>query len=176
MDPLLSHLAAAVLGALLISGALAKLRDLELFAHSVADYRLLPPGGERLVARTLPFAELAAGVLLLPTATRAAGALMALAVLAVVTGAVVINLRRGRNHIDCGCGGDGTPLSAGLVIRNALLAGAAAVAAWPIGARAATGLDYVALGAASLFLIGLYACANQLLSNQPRLEQLRNLP
>jgi hypothetical protein len=129
------------------------------------------------MALLLPLLELVAGALLLPTAARNAGALLALALLALVTGAVVINLKRGRERIDCGCGGsEHVPLSRGLVARNAGLALLAVVALMPAQARATVWLDLVATAFATLFLLGLYLVVNQLLSNHPRLIDLRNAP
>jgi drug/metabolite transporter (DMT)-like permease len=177
VDPLLSHVAAAVLGVIFITGAAAKLRDLELFRDALANYRLLSPAGERIVAWCLPCIELGAGLLVLPIATRGIGAAAGLAVLVAVTIAVAINLRRGRTEVECGCGaGEGTTLSWGLVARNVVLGVLALIAAAPVAARPVVWLDRLGLGFASLFLLGLYLCANQLLRNQPRLERLRGLP
>ena len=58
------------------------------------------------------------------------------ALFAAYTGAIAINLQRGRIHIDCGCGmarlaGRDQQLSWGLVVRNTLLMAAALVATMP---------------------------------------------
>lgn len=177
LDPVLGHASAAALGAVLLLGALPKLRDPALFREALDNYRLLPRVLLAPMALLLPLLELLAGALLLPAASRGAGALLALALLALVTGAVAINLRRGRERIDCGCGGsEHVPLSRGLVARNAGLAVLALVALAPAQPRATVWLDLVATAFATLFLLGLVLVTNQLLSNHPRLTALRNAP
>ena len=42
LDPVIGHTAAASVGALLLTGALAKLRDMALFRATLDNYRLLP--------------------------------------------------------------------------------------------------------------------------------------
>ena len=86
LDPVIGHTAAASVGALLLTGALAKLRDVALFRATLDNYRLLPETALGAAAVALPLAELAAGALLLPTASRAAGAGLALLLLVLVTG------------------------------------------------------------------------------------------
>lgn len=177
LDPVLSHASAATLGAVLLLGALPKLRDPALFREALDNYRLLPRVMLAPMALLLPLLELLAGALLLPAASRVAGALLALGLLALVTGAVAINLQRGRERIDCGCGGsEHVPLSRGLVARNAGLALLALIALAPAQPRATVWLDLVATAFATLFLLGLYLVVNQLLSNHPRLIDLRNAP
>lgn len=177
LDPTLPHLCAAVLAIVFLIGAGQKLRDMTAFVAAIEQYRLLPWSLTRTAAWSLVAAELAAALLLLPLGTRAGGALLAGGVLAVVTLAVAVNLLRGRRAIDCGCGGpEGSQhLSWGLVGRNAglgLLTVVAAAAATP---RALVWLDGFTVLAGSLALYGLYAAANQLLTNQPRLQKLKGL-
>jgi len=132
LDPVISHTAAASVGALLLTGALAKLRDVALFRATLDNYRLLPDAALGAAAIALPLAELAAGVLILPTASRAVGALLALALLVLVTGAVAWRLTRGGGPIDCGCGGSTeVPLSGGLIARNAVLMLLTLSTRWP---------------------------------------------
>lgn len=176
LDPVLGHAAAAALAAVLLLGAIDKLRDLASFDEVLDNYRLLPAALLKPVARALPMTELLAGVLLLPGATRGFGAAAALALLALVTAAVVINLARGRTAIDCGCGGVALPLSWSLVLRNLVLAAAAVAAAAPSAARAVVWLDATAAVFAALFLLGLYGVANTLMAQQPLLMNLRNRP
>lgn len=92
-----------IAGIFLRSG-LAKATGLATFRSAVANYRLLPPALVTVVATTLPFAEIAAGVLLaigvLPTVVAAAVAVL----LVVFAVAIAVNLARGR-VFDCGCVG-----------------------------------------------------------------------
>ncbi len=99
-DPVASHAVAAALGVLLLLGAWAKLRDIESFRDVLANYELLAPWLIAPVAWVLALAECAAGVLLLPTATRPIGAVLAGVLWLVVTAAVVLALARGRGGID----------------------------------------------------------------------------
>ncbi|MEI8324411.1 MAG: MauE/DoxX family redox-associated membrane protein [Betaproteobacteria bacterium] len=177
MDPVFGHAAAAIVASVLAIAALEKLRQPEIFRDNVDNYQILPAVALPWVARGLPLLELMAGLLLLPAATRTAGAALACAHLLLVTLAVVVNLLRGRERIDCGCGGDlHTSLSSGLVLRNAVLVLLTFVAAAPTSARNPVWLDVAAVGCATLFGLGLYYVVNLLLSQQSRLTDLRNSP
>lgn len=176
-DPVLGHAAAAFLAIVLLSGAWAKLRDVALFRAAMDNYQLVPDAWLPAAAWGLPLIEALAGLALLPTGLRPLGALLAAGVLLVVTSAVVINLKRGRHRIDCGCGGsEHQPLSWGLVARNAVLIALCGLAALPLAERGTVWLDLVASTLATLFALGLYALVNQLLANHPRLLDLRNHP
>jgi len=93
-----------VVAAVFLRSGLAKAADLPNFRAAVANYRLLPPLLVRPVAAGLPFAEIAAAVLLaigvLPVIVAAGLALL----LVVFSAAIAINLLRGR-VFDCGCAG-----------------------------------------------------------------------
>ncbi|MCW5596289.1 MAG: hypothetical protein KIT42_10510 [Rhodocyclaceae bacterium] len=176
LDPILTHMCAAVLAIIFIGGAWHKLRDREAFAMAVEQYRLVPESWAGALAWALPLWELAAGGLLLLTATREVGALLALALLLVVTAAVTVNLLRGRSHIDCGCGGPegGQHLSWALVARNLLLAVLVPASVAMEGSRQLVWLDGLTVVTGALGFYGLYAVANQLMANHPRLMKLRS--
>ncbi|HEX6017431.1 MAG TPA: MauE/DoxX family redox-associated membrane protein [Burkholderiaceae bacterium] len=177
IDPVFAHSAAAVVGAVLLIGAVEKLREPESWRDALENYKLLPSAAVPAFARTLPLLEILAGVLLLPLATRQLGALVALALLAMFTAAIAINLLRGRDRIDCGCGGNAhTPLSTAVVLRTVVLMLLAVAAAAPLLGRATVWLDFVAAGLATLFLLGLYFLANSMLGRQAQLLDLRNSP
>jgi hypothetical protein len=178
IDPVASHAIAAALGVLLLLAGWTKLRDLATFREALANYELLPPSLLSPFALALAAAECAAGLLLLPTATRSAGAALAVALWLVVTSAVVLALARGRGGIDCGCGGaqQDVPIGAGLVVRNLVLMALAALAAAPIGGRDVVWLDFAAVGATALFILGAITLGNTLLAQQSRLHALRNMP
>lgn len=86
----------------------------------------VPAGLVPLTAVVLPLVELAVAVALVPGRTAEAGALGALALLALFTIAVGANLARGR-HPDCHCFGErgSTTISWRTVVRNGVLATAA---------------------------------------------------
>jgi hypothetical protein len=175
LDPVIGHGAAAVVGVILILGAVEKLREPELFRDAIENYRLVPDAAARALARILPLLEGLAGVALLPAATRPWGAVLAFALLALVTGAVLVNVLRGRTRIDCGCGGDQhLPLGAGLVACNVVLLAIAALAFLPSTDRPTVWLDTLACASCVLSLLALHALANALLRNHSRLTDLRN--
>ncbi len=177
LDPVFPHMCAALLAIVFLGGAWQKARDPDGFFMAIEQYRLLPAAWSMPAGWGLLLLEAAAGLLLLPLAMRPFGAALALIVLAIVSVAVLINLLRGRHEIDCGCGGPegGQHLSWGLVLRNLLLLLAAWVAMLTATdvARDLVWLDRLTLVAGTLALYGLYAAANQLMANQPRLLKLR---
>ena len=177
IDPVLSHTLAAALGLVLLSGAWAKLRDPIVFRETLANYELLPRPILGPLAWALTLAEVSAGLLLLPQATRVAGALLGLALMVVVTSGVMLALARGRGGIDCGCGGgeQSLPLGPGLVMRNLVLMVLLGLAVAPMAVRAVVWIDYPSIAAATLFLLGTWTLANTMLVQQPRLQALRNL-
>lgn len=175
IDPVLPHVLAGLLAIVLLAGAWQKARDIDSFTGALSQYRLLSDTLIGPAAYVLIAAEAAAGTLLLPIATRAYGGGLALAFISVVTAAVVINLLRGRRAIDCGCGspGSGQQLSWALVARNAVLVVAAWLALIEEGSRELVWLDRLTLLAGTLALYGVYAAADQLIANRPRLANLR---
>ncbi|MDT3679294.1 MAG: MauE/DoxX family redox-associated membrane protein [Burkholderiaceae bacterium] len=176
LDPVLGHAVAGALALVLAVGAWSKFADLEAFAFAVDRYRLLPSPAARAVGLLLPFAEaLAAGLLVVPT-TRLPGALLAAALVACVTGAVVVNLLRGRTDIDCGCGGPGhrQTLSWRLPARNAVLLAACALAAAPAASRALVWLDAFTATFAAAALWFVYAAVEELLSDAQRFSPHAN--
>lgn len=175
LDPVLTSILCATVSVILLLGAGQKLRDLELFRAVVENYRLAPESLEGLVAIGLPVLEVTAGLAILFDSSRTFGAALALLLLGLVTGAVIINLVRGREEIDCGCGGtDGRQtLSWGLVARNAILVAGVLLGALDDRARELVWMDYLTVGFGTVALFGLYVSANQLLANHPRLMDLR---
>jgi hypothetical protein len=91
---------------------------------------------------------------------------LGLGLLALFTGAVAINVARGRVAIDCGCGGaNGQKISRALVVRNLIMMlGVTLVWAAPNWGfvDAATAIGIVGF---SVTLTVLYFAANQLMTN-----------
>ncbi|TML64202.1 MAG: DoxX family membrane protein [Actinobacteria bacterium] len=120
-----------VLGTVFALAGLAKLPRRAQFEDAVRGYRLVPDRLAPPIARWLPVVELAAGALLLLGLGTAPVAALLAAFLVVFTGAVAINLARGR-AIDCGCHGAGPSRTIGrpTLVRNVgLLAMAVVVTA-----------------------------------------------
>lgn len=190
LDPIVSWILRLALAALFTTAAAHKIRDLHGFQQTVSDYeilprRLLPPAAIGLVAFEVLIAiDLATGLVtgamtgtvvatLPPTATTAAAqgpwAGLAASLLLVIYGlAIGINLLRGRNEIDCGCLGPASrqPLSTGLLVRNGILAFAAAMTSLPLSNRALHGIDGMTLLGGLIVLSLLFNTIN-LLSSDP---------
>lgn len=143
---------AAGAGMVFAEAGLAKLRHRDVLPGVVANYRLLPEALVAPVSAVLPWVEaglalaLLAGVTgILPAAITTGAAALASALLLVFAGAIAINIRRGRSHIDCGCGRSSLrqPLHRGMVLRNVALA--ALVALRIVPQARAPGLADIAL-------------------------------
>lgn len=144
------------LGLILTHAAIAKLRHRAVLAGVVANYRLVPEVLVGPVAHALPLVELALGLALLAGGQRLAVAPAALLML-VFAGAMAINLRRGRSHIDCGCGGPQLrqTLSWALVWRNVALAAIVSLRLLPSAPASVFDLGTAIAGGAALFLTTL---------------------
>ena len=112
------------LGAVFVYAAWTKLRQpWELFAMSIDAYKVLPYGAVLAVARTLPWAELLIGLLLMAGRWLRVSAAAASLLLLVFFGLMVRAYAKGM-QIDCGCFGLGDAISARTLARDgALLAG-----------------------------------------------------
>jgi len=159
---------------LFASAALHKIRTFTEFTGFVAGYRLLPEGLVRLGSGLIVAAELTAipaALGLIPGLTQ----LPALLLLAYAS-AMGVNLLRGRNDVDCGCGGTPMPISWAAVARNLALGAAFGwAAALPGNAfnlfSGAPLLTAAVLGFA-LCLGLLYAVFNQLEANRATRRRL----
>lgn len=132
------------LGCVFVFAAWLKLKEpWQLFAMSVDAYGLLPQWAVVVVARTLPWAELALGLLLISgvwlRVSSAAVSLLLLGFLALMVRAYLMGMK-----IDCGCfAASGDPISLRTLARDGgLFAGALAltVLAWraPCARRSST--------------------------------------
>ena len=117
-----------VLAAVFLYAAYTKLRQpWMVFAMSIDAYGLLPEFGVLAIARTLPWIELALGLLLLAGIWLRAVSVMTAVILAVFFAIMVMSFGKGMG-IDCGCFGVGEPLTAKTLIRDgSLLVGAIAL-------------------------------------------------
>jgi uncharacterized membrane protein YphA (DoxX/SURF4 family) len=114
-----------LLGAVFIYAAYSKLRQSWLlFALSIDSYQFLPEWAVYAVARTLPWLELALGVLLMAGVWLRYLAAVAAGILALFFTVMVVSYFRGAG-IDCGCFGVGEALSARTLVRDGVLLAAA---------------------------------------------------
>jgi uncharacterized membrane protein YphA (DoxX/SURF4 family) len=169
-----STLTAWFLAAMFLGALYHKVTERLEFVGIVANYRLFPRPWAPAVAWLVMGGELAAAGLLVVSATRPVGALLAIALLGAYTLGIAINLWRDRRDIDCGCGGEPTPLSGWLVVRNLILIGLAAMIAGPAPASALTWSVVLLILASMAVALFVYAAANQLLANIGKRERLWN--
>ncbi|HEY3837051.1 MAG TPA: MauE/DoxX family redox-associated membrane protein [Bryobacteraceae bacterium] len=118
------------LGAVWLYAAYTKLKQPWLiFAMSIDSYKMLPQWAVLTIARTLPWLELALGVLFLFGLLLRYAATLGAAILTVFFVAMVSAYARGLN-IDCGCFGPGDAISWRTFLRDGSLLAAALALAW----------------------------------------------
>lgn len=172
MDPVIHWTLRLGLALVLGISGLSKLRDLNSFRQSLANYRLLPPSLEGAASLLVPLLELGGAVLILSRAYPA-GITLFLLLMGLFSGVILWGLWQG-GGFNCGClGGVEEPLSPGLLLRNALLAVLATLGYLEPEPRLLGVLDVltVLLGGSFLFLI--YLAISVFLANRTRLGELR---
>ena len=177
IDPAIGGLCAFSLALIFGASGVMKLRDIEIFEGSLANYQLAPTWLEKPLAYLLPMLECTAAAGLLMTSTRVAAASMVFVLLVVFTGAIAINLARGRRSIDCGCFGPALrqELSGWLLLRNLFLMMLATTVILPTSGRAIESIDLVTIVLGGLTLVILYASANFAIGNAPKIRALQML-
>ena len=197
IDPAVDLLLRLALTLLFAVSAWDKAADLPAFRRVLDDYRVLPTAAVPTVAAAVTIYEgfLAAMLLApvlppllrmclpssvipalsLPTSSLAViAAIAACCLLATYTAAVVVNLMRGRRHIDCGCGGPALsqPIGNTVVVRNICLLVMAAMTGLPVGLRPLVALDVFTAAAAFVATAVLYTAAEQAHANLPMHRRL----
>jgi uncharacterized membrane protein YphA (DoxX/SURF4 family) len=116
------------IGAIFLYAALPKIGDVEAFARQVHNYRLLPIALENLLAMTLPWIELTAGLALVVGIRARAGATLSVGLMVVFLVAIGQAVYRGLD-IDCGCFGtsDGSQVGIRRLAEDVLFLALAAV-------------------------------------------------
>jgi methylamine utilization protein MauE len=165
MDPLVRDTLWAATTVLFSLALVHKLRDWAGFRRALADYGIVPSSLVPAVAVAVAGLEAAVVFGRLP----ALGGLLLLA----YAGAIAANLARGRDRIDCGCGGVAgrERLSWWLVGRNVVCAAGAFGASSRVGLRDLEWLDVFSVLAAVAVLSALYAAADQLIANAARMRE-----
>jgi hypothetical protein len=177
LDPAIQYLLAIALAAIFAGSAAAKFVDLDLFEGAVANYRLVPGWLEKPVAWAAPLCESACAAGLLFAATRAAAAAALVILLGVFSGAIAVNLVRGRRDIDCGCFGPALrqELGGSLLARNLVLIAVALALELPAAPRALEPVDFVTIACGAVTLVMLYLSGNYAIANAPRTRALETL-
>ena len=148
-----------------------KLLDWPRFRASFVAYRIVPEGLVTVVGRGLTVVELVlvCGLIFL----QPAALWLAAGVLSVYASGIAVNVLRGRQQIDCGCGDEPTPVSWLLVLRNitlvvmAIYASILAAASFELSVLSAL----IALGLMVIAFV-LYSAIEQLLANRGRHQRL----
>ena len=111
-----------VMGVVFIAAALAKIGDVAAFSTQIHNFRMMPVGLENLVAMTLPWIELLAGLSLLLAIRPRSGGLIVTVLMAFFLVAVAVALGRGLD-IECGCFGtaDGTRVGISKLSQNLVM-------------------------------------------------------
>jgi len=110
--PAVVRLAGVAIGVVFLAAALGKIGDLGAFATQVHNYRLVPVWSENLIAMTMPWIELLAGLALVLGVRPRAGAVVLLAFVLVFTFAVGSAWARGLDF-ECGCFGKASAATVG---------------------------------------------------------------
>lgn len=157
IDPVVSHLL-ALCGALLFgAAAFAKARSFAMFRVTLGEYRILPSAITAAAAAAICCLEFVLSVVLLLPQTRSPAAVLGVVLLIAYAAAIAVNLMRGRQDLDCGCGYTPRAISGWLVIRNVVLAALLTLLQMPLSSRALGLADYATIaggliGTALLFL------------------------
>nr|WP_290674575.1 MULTISPECIES: MauE/DoxX family redox-associated membrane protein [unclassified Halomonas] len=149
-----------------------KANDYGRFLGLVANYRLVPGFIEEGVSRTLIAAEILLVILLIFPVTAVFASLSAGVLLLVYAGAMGVNLIRGNQLIDCGCGGRAQPVSWLLVLRNLVLASCALLPlTFDASQPSKIELTVALLAGAVLWLA--YNLSGKIIENNRRLSSIR---
>ena len=172
IDPVIDIAVRGALALLFAAAAWHKLSDPVRFEATLRGYRALPDWALSPAAWLIPIIEafIAAGLVF--SGTRTAAALAGACLLGAYSAAIGVNLLRGRRDIDCGCFASSArvPLSPMLLVRNALLIGAAAIAALPASPRSLSWLDSFTITAALLGISLLWMATQRLAQTGPTLR------
>lgn len=166
---LVAGVATAFTAILYARASLHKLFDLTAFSGFVEDYQLAPRAWSKAIALALALGETAIAAALVAPITRPFGLLAGAALLALYAAAMAINIRRGRSHIECGCGGPVQLINGATLLRNGALALIALVGlVGPGDGLGAAEAFTVIAGGATLF-IG-FLLAEQMIANASHLK------
>ena len=167
IDPAIGDLCALAIAMIFGASGAMKLRDVQLFEDSLANYRLAPRALEKPLAVLFPLLECTGAIAVLVLSTRTIAATTLLALLLTFTAAIAINLARGRRNIDCGCFGPALrqELSGWLLLRNLFLMFITAIVIMEENPRVLEPLDFATIGCGAATLVVLYASANLAIAN-----------
>ncbi len=142
-----------------------KLTQHQRFLASLQAYKLLPnqPKVIQLFGAVLTLLECLCVVALL--LLQPFGLFLAAALLSVYFVAIAINMVRGRQHIDCGCGDEPIALSGYLLARNGVLVMLAVAGGMTATTTVPSWLEAAVAAGLTLLCLGIYQTFEQLLAN-----------
>lgn len=165
MDPGILYALLGGFALLFAFSALEKYQDIPAFQQTLSDYRLLPEFLVPVAAIAIVAAEVIAATLLI-TQGYLWGVYLSAAVLMLYALGILINLLRGRTHIDCGClGSRGEGISFYHVFRNLVLLTLLLTCLFEVRDRSLVWLDYIVIVIAVAAFMCLYATVTLLIAN-----------
>jgi hypothetical protein len=187
LDPMIAWLLRLALAGVFAQAAFHKVRDLDAASQIVADYRVTPTEWATFHAVAATLAEAFVAGALASSGFGAAGSglalagrlacVVAIALLALYSVAIGVNLARGRRDIDCGClgpAGRSPRIGPWLIVRNAWLASAAAALVWlPPSTRPLYWLDYLSLFGGLVALVLVWVAIHVIAATAPLVESKR---
>ena len=170
----LADAASWALAGVFAAAAAHKVKNYLEFRGILDQYRIMPRLLVPFAAPLVVALECAVCLMLIVPPWRWLGGPLAAGLLLLYGAAIAFNLYgRGRTAMDCGCGGEATPLSGWLLLRNGLLLLLACLPWLAVPAAASGGGAAVVLAALMTALLWLaYGLGNQLLANQGRGREL----
>ncbi|MFN0317230.1 MAG: MauE/DoxX family redox-associated membrane protein [Burkholderiales bacterium] len=173
-DPAATGIVVGVLALILFGAAWHKFAEPNAFLSALAGYRLLPEVVLGPATRAVPAIETVLGLGLLLPVTRGVALMGTAGLMLLYALSMAVNLMRGRDYIDCGCGGAAHPLSWGLVMRNIILAGAAIAVSGPGTERNFDWTDAITLVFGVLAFYAAYLAADELMRQASRMARTHN--
>lgn len=184
LDPMIAWLLRMALAGVFAQAAWHKGRDLRGAAQTIADYRVTPVEWASLHALGVTLAEAFVAVAVVVEGLAGDGSVLArvaglaapcaVALLALYSVAIGVNLARGRRDIDCGClgpAGRSPRIGPWLLVRNGVLAAAAAALAWlPVSTRPLHWIDAVSLVGGLAVLVVVWVAVHVMAATRPLLE------
>ncbi|TFH29300.1 MAG: methylamine utilization protein MauE [Myxococcales bacterium] len=143
VDPVIVVICRWLLALLFASAAWHKISDWTAYRIVVHDYEILPRALVTPAAAGFVVAEMVAALTLPWRAATETGVALVVVLLVAYSLAITVNLARGRRELECGCTPSvyRQPLSAKLLVRNAILLVVACVALLPTTERAISWVD-----------------------------------
>lgn len=178
IDPLLLRIISLCFALLFLIAAAHKFSNREHFRASFEAYEIIPASLSALVTKIIPplelllaFGWLAFGLFAIEFKVVT---LVSIALLVSYALAIGVNLKRGRNYIDCGCSFSNSnasktdsgsqQISSGLFYRNVLLIVMAIICTIPASDRSLQLIDVLGMLFSVIALILLYGTFNQILT------------